>query len=159
MKKILIAALSFLIGCIAGCLWRGQRPHAAAEIKVDTVLVSAPAAADSAPVRKEIVKAALARRTKPEEAEPDTCAAIAKADSVEVELPIVSKEYAGEEYRAWVSGWQPRLDSIRIYQRVPAMPTAKPKRWHLGVTAGWAFTGRGMSPYVGIGITYSFISF
>jgi len=38
-------------------------------------------------------------------------------DSALVEVPITSKHYHGSEYDAWVSGYQPSLDSIKVYQR------------------------------------------
>jgi hypothetical protein len=36
-------------------------------------------------------------------------------DSIEVALPIVQKRYDDSLYTAWVSGYEPNLDSIRIY--------------------------------------------
>lgn len=38
-------------------------------------------------------------------------------DSVLVEVPITSKHYHGEQYDAWVSGYNPSLDSISVYQK------------------------------------------
>jgi hypothetical protein len=38
-------------------------------------------------------------------------------DSVLVEVPIESKHYHATEYDAWVSGYEPSLDSIKVYQR------------------------------------------
>lgn len=37
-------------------------------------------------------------------------------DSIEVPVPIVQKRYEDSLYTAWVSGFQPALDSIRLYQ-------------------------------------------
>lgn len=36
-------------------------------------------------------------------------------DSIEVPLPIVQKRYDDSLYTAWVSGFRPNLDSIRLY--------------------------------------------
>ena len=36
-------------------------------------------------------------------------------DSIEVPVPIVQKRYDDSLYTAWVSGYEPNLDSIRIY--------------------------------------------
>lgn len=37
-------------------------------------------------------------------------------DSVAVEVPITSKHYQSNEYDAWVSGFEPSLDSIFVYR-------------------------------------------
>ena len=37
-------------------------------------------------------------------------------DSIEVPVPIIQKRYDDSLYTAWVSGFQPALDSIRLYQ-------------------------------------------
>lgn len=37
-------------------------------------------------------------------------------DSIEVPVPIIQKRYDDSLYTAWVSGFQPSLDSIRLYQ-------------------------------------------
>ena len=72
-------------------------------------------------------------------------------DTVMVRLPIESKHYEGEDYEAWVSGYEPSLDSINIYNRT-ILP--KQKRWSIGVQGGVGITPRGVQPYVGIGVAY-----
>lgn len=37
-------------------------------------------------------------------------------DSIEVPIPIVQKRYEDSLYTAWVSGYEPNLDSIRLYR-------------------------------------------
>ena len=37
-------------------------------------------------------------------------------DSIEVPVPIMQKRYDDSLYTAWVSGFEPNLDSIRLYQ-------------------------------------------
>lgn len=84
-------------------------------------------------------------------------------DSAIVELPIIQRHYADSTYEAWISGYAANLDSIHTYTRhdytTVTLPPAKPKRWHLGITAGFAVTPKGVQPYIGGGITYSFKSF
>lgn len=41
---------------------------------------------------------------------------ITMRDSVAVEVPITSKHYQSNEYDAWVSGFEPSLDSIFVYR-------------------------------------------
>ncbi len=83
-------------------------------------------------------------------------------DSVSVELPVVQSVYESTNYKAYVSGVQARLDSIFVYplhEVVTVKEKQPPKHWHIGVTAGYGLTTKGLQPYVGIGLTYSLISF
>lgn len=84
-------------------------------------------------------------------------------DSAVVELPKIRRHYADSTYEAWVSGpVDPRLDSIRVYARSTTITKREwkpPKRWHLGVTAGYGYGAKGFQPYIGFGITYSIFSF
>lgn len=84
-------------------------------------------------------------------------------DSAVVELPIIQRHYADSAYEAWVSGpVDPRLDSIRVFAPTTIITKREwkpPKRWHLGITAGYGYGVKGFQPYVGVGITYSIFSF
>ena len=72
-------------------------------------------------------------------------------DTVQVRLPIESKHYTAESYDAWVSGYEPCLDSIKVYNQVIK---TKQSRWSIGLQGGVGITPRGVQPYVGIGIGY-----
>lgn len=84
-------------------------------------------------------------------------------DSAMVELPIIQRHYADSIYEAWVSGpIDPQLDSMKVF--VPTTIITKrewkpPKRWHIGVTAGYGYGAKGFQPYIGVGVTYSIFSF
>ena len=84
-------------------------------------------------------------------------------DSAVVELPIVQRHYADSTYEAWVSGpVDPRLDSIRVFAPTTIISKREwttPKRWHIGITAGYGFGIKGVQPYIGVGVTYSLFSF
>lgn len=83
----------------------------------------------------------------------------AGADSV-LAFPIVQRLYEDRDYRAWVSGVEPRLDSIQVFrEREVVTLRERPGRWCLGLSAGAALTPRGLDPFVGISITYSLITF
>ena len=83
-------------------------------------------------------------------------------------LPRTQRAYKGAEYSAWVSGYEPRLDSIEVFQKTVRITETKTisvpsrKRWSIGVQAGYgaALNGRQviLSPYVGVGISYSLYS-
>ena len=62
-------------------------------------------------------------------------------DSVLVEVPITSKHYGGDQYDAWVSGYEPSLDSIKVYQRTEYITervtlSKPPNKWELDAVAG-----------------------
>ena len=71
-------------------------------------------------------------------------------DSIYIPVPISQKEYQTENYRAWVSGYKPSLDSIWVYPE-KIIIREKPRRWGIGVIAGYGIGRNGLSPYVGVG--------
>ena len=86
-------------------------------------------------------------------------------DSVLVEVPIESKHYNSPEYDAWVSGYQPSLDSIKVYQKTEyiteTITKTKRKTWGIGFNVGYGydFKSKTAAPFVGVGISYDIISF
>ena len=66
-----------------------------------------------------------------------------------VPIRITQKEYLTDDYHAWVSGYNPSLDSIDIFRK-----TMSSRRWGIGITAGYGIGRNGLSPYVGIGGYY-----
>lgn len=88
---------------------------------------------------------------------------ISPPDSVAVEIPITQREYEGEEYHAWVSGFDPRLDSIFVFHRREVVTVREPpnrsKRWGIGVFAGYGMTPQGLQPCAGISINYNLWNF
>lgn len=80
-------------------------------------------------------------------------------DSVEVELPIEQKVYKDSLYKAWVSGFDARLDSIYLYQPtryITIKTTEQPSQWSWGVQAGMGITPKGLQPYIGLGFQFKF---
>ena len=62
-------------------------------------------------------------------------------DSVLVAVPITSKHYGGDQYDAWVSGYEPSLDSIKVYQRTEYITervtlSKPPNKWELDIIGG-----------------------
>lgn len=84
-------------------------------------------------------------------------------DSALVELPMIQRHYADSTYEAWVSGpIDPQLDSIKVFRPTTIITRREwkpPKRWHIGVTAGYGYGPKGFQPYIGVGLTYSIWSF
>lgn len=78
-------------------------------------------------------------------------------DSVSVRIPITQKHYVDSTYEAWVSGWQPSLDSIFVYRQTEVVTNViqkPPRRWGIGVQGGYGMTPEGFQPYVGIGVHF-----
>ena len=85
------------------------------------------------------------------------------ADTV-VQLPKTQRYYEQPSYQAWVSGFEPVLDSINVFQDTKYVPVymtqpAKPKRWNVSVSGGYGFTKDGLSPIVGLTVGFSLFSF
>lgn len=86
-------------------------------------------------------------------------------DTMHIGDTVVNREQAYYEdslYRAWVSGYRPRLDSFQVFPRTIYQTvtndiyhtiTAKDKRrWGLGLQAGYGYPN---GWYVGIGVSYN----
>lgn len=87
-------------------------------------------------------------------------------DSVAVAIPIEQKHYKGDDYDAWVSGWNPSLDSLRIYRPTQQITTTtqitrwKTKRWGMSIGAGMVASPKGgIQPGIFIGASYTFLAF
>ena len=87
-------------------------------------------------------------------------------DTTFVVLQRTQSEYADSLYHAWVSGYDPALDSIHVFTKTQYITTTiqkPPKHWHVGISAGYGATIRDkqvfLSPYLGVGLTYSLFSF
>lgn len=85
-------------------------------------------------------------------------------DSAEAVIPITQKRYSDPTYTAWVSGFRPALDSIHFHPRrevvtVTQTLRGKPKRWGVGIHAGYGMTPRGLQPYIGVGLNYNILDF
>ena len=85
-------------------------------------------------------------------------------DTVWVQLPREQKVYADSSFRAVVSGYQPSLDSIDVYNREVFVSRdrtvyVQPGRWSVGVQAGVGVAKAGLSPYIGVGLQYRLFSF
>lgn len=151
----LLLLVWFFVGFMSGKRYgtRAVEPTTVYEVVVDTVTEYLPVIQYERVV--DTVYYSVVARAEGQEA-------VADADSVHIELPVIQRHYGDSIYEAWVSGpLDPRLDSIRIYERKTVeVRTATPtKRWHIGATAGYGFSARGFEPYIGIGITYSIFSF
>lgn len=147
MKQFLIVVFSFVAGWVAGYFAASEcRPTAPGSVTVlrytDTVRV--------------VVPELVAVHVKGEESAVLPCADSGDSDSVIVKVPVAQSIYAGESYKAYVSGFRAVLDSIEVYstrtESVVALPE-RHRRFAVGVQAGVGITPRGVEPFIGVGIT------
>ncbi len=165
---------SFSSGCIATCLavilliallyhgghqtGREQTPNPPPQIVYDTipVFIDTPVPRDSVVIKYVTVPLPVYDTI------PSHHADTLVADSATVIVPITQKIYRDTTYEAWVSGYLPSLDSIRIFQPVTTITHTqikyKPKRWGLGVQVGIGVTPNKIEPYLGIGVSYNIFS-
>lgn len=82
-----------------------------------------------------------------------------------LELEITQKVYSDSTYTAYVSGYEPRLDSIFVRQKVitntihetRTIKEKKFRRWNVGLIGGYGygFKSQTFEPFIGVGVTIS----
>lgn len=166
VKKLISVALTVLV-CLLGMMAsyflmkRTILENCYTPITHDTIFVSRTVCAypeeatDSAIVRYVFVPI-----VKSDSVTHDTTLVYLAPTKDSIVVPITQKVYTDSNYTAYVSGYRPTLDSLRITTQeriVTTTITPRRKRWGAGVTAGYAYTPRGFQPYIGIGINYNLI--
>lgn len=85
-------------------------------------------------------------------------------DTIRIGDTVVHREQAYYEdslYRAWVSGYRPRLDSLQIFPKTVYQTvtndiyhtiTPRKKRWGLGMQVGYGYP---FGMYAGVGVSYN----
>lgn len=190
MKNFLVLLCTFIVGIVCGLLTRcGEQDvgmtdvvHTDTIVKFDTVCIAEPVATDSVVIR-------YLTRWLPVADKPDTNMLVTVADehyadaqgnvsngvdalmndvvannmppdSARVIVPFTQKTYETADYKAWVSGYEPELDSINIYRRTETVTNTlylnkKRRRWGgmVGVGAGISQKGT-VTPIVGVMIGY-----
>lgn len=82
-----------------------------------------------------------------------------------IEVPRTQKVYSDSTYTAYVSGYDPCLDSIFVRQKIiehsivetRTVPTKQFRRWNVGLIGGYGygFKSKEFEPFVGFGLTIS----
>jgi len=91
-------------------------------------------------------------------------------DTVYLKLPREQKIYHEENYRAWISGYRPQLDSIHIFRNTQQIITSttirtkqKRDRWGIGIHAGYGFSIQNNAikpaPSIGLSLSYNLLMF
>lgn len=153
-KHLIILAVAALLCILFGFLvGKGMYDRPIDEsVSRDTVILH-DTVPDIAPAPKDSVRTKWVTRWLP--VKPDTVsrteyvfldnsansANFSATDSIAVQVPITSKHYSGKNYDAYVSGFEPNLDSIFVYNETQLITETitrmkPPNRWSLTVNAG-----------------------
>lgn len=173
---LLILANFFMVGFIIGQKHPQKLPVEQIKKKVDTLFVrdtnsfTEPKKEPSPDVIiKEIPIPVYVADSSAIDSLLNECARLKRVgDSLHLVLLRVQRHYSDSTFDAWVSGVDPRLDSIKTYQtnmvitkEIPVIQVKK-TRWGLGIQAGF---GAGLTrthvyytPYVGVGLSYNILS-
>lgn len=169
MKKAFWIVVAVLIVSIAFNVWQWQsQPEASVVVKHDTVwkdsIIREPVPAETIKTGKLVyIKVAVGDTQGTGTAVPSKDSTGARqspcvADSIEVPVPIVQKRYDDSLYTAWVSGFEPNLDSINL--RLPTITETVTKTvvkptplitFGIQAGAGWGVFQRQLDVYIGFG--------
>lgn len=146
MKRIL-PLLVFVVGFAIGLLCPSISTQRAVEPQRDTLYLRDTIIAYKAVISKvRIVDTMMVYAT-------DT---ITLRDTFFVYLPKEQVEWEDSLCSVWVSGYQPKVDSVYHYIRESIVyEKVEPSRWGIGFVAGYGAGKEGFSPFVGVGVTYS----
>ena len=154
---LLLVAVSTLIGFRLGGLHQchRMRPNGAINAKVDTLIVRDTITfLKPISVTKRVVERELVRVT-------DT---IDVHDTLYVYLDREQIQWRDSLCEVYASGINPRVDSVRHYResKIITIETQTPVKvkdnWGVGLQAGYGASKDGLSPYIGIGLTYNILS-
>ena len=163
-KNILILVLLLFALVLGFILGRGNKGEVQVKERIKTEVVTkydTIRAAAPEPVHDTIVKWQEVRV--PKEHLRDLTKMTKGSDSVDVTLPITQRTYRDSNYTAWVSGYQPKLDSIHTYNKmvyttrtIERTITKPPRKWGIGINAGYGYgiNSKLFEPYIGVGVTY-----
>ena len=148
-RDIVIIVLSLALGFIAGRGCVKTPPCGPPEVRVDTLTVR-----DTIVAYKPILtfRRVVDTMTVP--------VPVHDTDTVFVSLPREQLEWTDSLATVWVSGYRPAVDSVRHYmqtQIVTVTERTPAPRWALGIQAGVGAGLAGLTPYVGVGVTYNLL--
>ena len=116
----------------------------------DTLIDYRPVVTEVRTVRVDTVRLAVAHP-------PDT---VVVHDTVEVEVPIITSRYKGDNYDIGVSGFRVELEYVKVYPQTKIVTkgySIEPKRWGFGVAVGPSvLVAPSGKVNVGLGVTGGF---
>ena len=158
IAEYLLVSIITVLACFLfakGCEGRKEPPHEHIVLNTDTLYVR-----DTVTVYKP---SKVTRTIK------DTMRLIVKEtqvdtmhDTVYVYLPQENIVWQDDRCIVYAHGINPQVDSVTHFNTnmvVTKTVTSKPKRWGIGVSAGYGLSKDGLSPYIGLGISYDIVRF
>lgn len=144
------ALLLFLLGVFSQRETRRPAPVPLPDVKPDTVYIhDTTKILDPVPIFQTIERTEIEYIAESE--------IIIKEDSLVV--PIQTRIYQTDEYRAVIQGYKAKLTELDIYgtsMRISQPVVYDRTPWGLGIAAGVAVTRDGWAPAITLGITYNF---
>ena len=152
---ILCVIMLILIGILIGQKHRQKTPLEPNEIKVDTLIVRdtimqyKPIFVDKIKVDSVLIPIK------------DT---IVIRDSVYIYMDREKITWRDSLCEVYASGIMPQVDSVRHFTEYKyvtietAIPVKEKSHWGLGINAGYGVGQGGLTPYIGIGVSYNILS-
>lgn len=142
-----------IIGLLGATFFLGRHTHKVEPIEVERVVYDT--------IVHEKVRVDTMWRTRVEkvyltEVRRDT---VAMRDTVLVEVPIYTYVAQDSLYRVEAEGFNVRFKRIDVYPRTVYRTQEKvvktSDKWGVGVQVGYGASKQGLSPYIGIGVSYN----
>ena len=156
MKKAFWIVVAVLIASIAVNVWQWKiQPEPSVVVDHDTVwkdsIIREPAPAETINTGRTV----YLRIPYPVHGERDP---ITLHDSIDVPVPIIQKRYDDSLYTAWVSGFEPNLDSLQLHQQeiitTITKTIVKPSpliTFGIQAGGGYGVFNRQFDTYIGVG--------
>lgn len=151
-KSLILSACALVLGVWAG--WEARlrmHPDRLTEVrdtivKVEERTIIKPVPRESLIVRWKVVSTTDTLR--------DTLTQVVQVGD-SVRIPIQQRVYGDSTYTAYVSGYEPCLDSICLRLPTTEVRVKTPaKRWNFGLQGGVGITPKGVQPYIGFGVAW-----
>ena len=115
----------------------------------DTISVSTPIYITKTTIARDTVRATDTLRVR---------------DTLVVVLDREQLEWRDSLCTVWASGVNPTVDSVRHYvttqvvTNTVTVPVVKKTRWGLGIQGGYGIGNEGLTPYIGVGVSYNLLA-
>lgn len=151
--KMMGIVVAILIGFLASRGCPGLPPETQVVTKVDTLVIR-----DTVTVSEPI----SVTRWKVDSVAFPVRDTVRVQDTLFVYLERERVRWKDEYCEVFASGVQPSVDSVRHYisERVilKTVPVKVRSRWGVGVQAGYGASRQGLSPYIGVGVSYNILT-
>lgn len=154
--SIILVLLLLLIG--AGCFLAGRKTarrggESTIVVRVDTLVIRDTIVSYKPKyITKRVVDTAYVPVT-------DT---IRKQDTLFLALPREQVTWEDSLARVYASGIDPKVDSVMHYRTELVIdhivPVKVQSRWGIGVQGGYGLSKDGLTPYVGVGVSYNLLA-